>query len=153
MKWHLLLALSLCHSAWADPIWHCSRNVGQPTYISEEEQSEQFSVASVSTSSEVIGVSISDLIDVYSGRHVKVGGLPLSACFMPNTKDLTNTALESLGLEPATIQALARKSSIIQSNLHLVTNEKQMAQCIAQHFPAVGYLDTPTKTNEFEPCF
>lgn len=153
MKWHLLLALTLFHSAWADPIWHCSRNPEQTAHISEEEQSEQFSVASLSTSTEVIGVSISDLIDVYSGRHVKVGGLPLSACFMPNTKDLTNTALESLGLEPATIQALARKSSIIQSNLYLVTSEKQMAQCITQHFPAVGYLDTPTKTNEFEPCF
>jgi hypothetical protein len=115
--------------------------------------SEQFSLASMSSAPDVIGVSIRDLIDIYSGVPVRVGALPLSACFMPGQDALSLAALQSLGLQPSAIQALARKSSIVQSNLHLVTDEQQMSACISRHFPAVGYLSKPVDTDKVLPCF
>jgi len=72
---------------------------------------------------------------------------------MPSNQELTSSALTSLGLQTATIQALARKSSIIQSHLFFVTNEKQMMACIAKNYPAVGYLEGPTSTDGVRPCF
>jgi hypothetical protein len=125
----------------------------QQTSSSQQAQENNFSIASFNASADVIGVSISDLIDIYSGVPVRIGGLQLSACFMPTHQGLTSAALTSLGLQSSAIQALARKSSIVQNNLHSVTTEKQMVSCIAQHFPAVGYLDEPTHTNEVQPCF
>jgi hypothetical protein len=153
MKRYLLYILLISSSACADPIWHCSSNAGSQSNASIQAQENQFSLASFNSSMDVIGVSISDLIDVYSGVTVRIGGLPLSACFMPENESLTTSALMSLGLQPSSIQALARKSSIIQSNLYFVTNEKQMVSCIAQHFPAVGYLDGPINTETVQPCF
>jgi hypothetical protein len=108
---------------------------------------------SFNSSAEVIGVSISDLIDVYSGIPVRIGGMPLSACFMSGNDTLSKTALTSLGLQLSTIQALSKKSAIVQTNLHLVATEGQMVLCIEKHFPAVGYLNEPKETNKLQPCF
>jgi hypothetical protein len=72
---------------------------------------------------------------------------------MPNNEELTSATLASLGLQATTIQALARKSAIIHSHLYLVTDDSQMLSCIAQHFPAVGYLDEPHDTAFVQPCF
>lgn len=153
MRWTLLIFLSTINTAWADPVWHCSRNVGigneQHSYISTND----FSIASLNSSTDVIGVSISDLIDVYSGVLIRIGGVSLSACFMPSDSTLSKTALTSLGLQPAVIQALSRKSAIVQSNLFLVSTEAQMLTCIEDHFPAVGYLNDPTETDKVQPCF
>jgi hypothetical protein len=139
-------------SLWADPVWHCSRT-GYGEAHSAVDASEQFSLASMSSAPDVIGVSIRDLIDIYSGVPVRVGDLPLSACFMPGRNQLSLAALQSLGLQSTAIQALARKSAIVQSNLHLVTDEQQMQACISRHFPAVGYLSQPVNTEKILPCF
>jgi hypothetical protein len=148
----LLVVLLWGSQCWADPVWHCSRN-GLTSKGNILAQAEQFSLASMGSSEDVIGVSIRDLIDVYSGTHVKVGGEPLSACFISGEDTMTASALKSLGLKPVAIQALARKSTIVQSHLYLVTDEVQMKTCIAKHFPAVGYLSEPTETEHFMPCF
>lgn len=155
MKWTLLCTLAVSFTAMADPVWHCSRNIekGEDVSSSRQAKENEFSIASFNSSADVIGVSISDLIDIYSGSPVRIGGLPLSACFMPNQQGLTSAALTSLGLQASSIQALARKSAIVQNNLFFVATEKQMVNCIAQHFPAVGYLDEPTQTSEVQPCF
>lgn len=146
-------AIVLCMSAWADPVWHCARNASASTQTISAAQENQFSIASLNSSDEAIAVSINDLIDVYSGVPVRLGGVPLSACFMPSNQELTSSALTWLGLQTATIQALARKSSIIQSHLFFVTNEKQMMACISKNYPAVGYLEGPTSTDDVRPCF
>ena len=140
--------------ACADPVWHCSRNSDDSSAaIATPAQENQFSIASFNSSAEVIGVSVRDLIDIYTGTSVRIGGLPLSACFLIGNDVLTNSALTSLGIKQNTIAALARKSSIIQSNLHYVNDEEQMAACIGRNFPAVGYLSVPKETNKILPCF
>jgi hypothetical protein len=149
----LFYAVVLCMPAWSDPVWHCSRNTADSTQTISAAQESQFSIASLNASAEVIAVSINDLIDVYSGVPVRLGGAPLSACFMPSNQELTSSALTSLGLQTPTTQALARKSSIIQSHLFFVTNEKQMMACISKNYPAVGYLQEPANTNDVSPCF
>ncbi len=153
VKLPLLCALLMCNPVWADPVWHCSRNSSPEKNISLEAQQNLFSLAAINPSSDVIGVTLNDLLDVYSGIPVRIGGLPLSACFMPSQKGQTTVALTSLGLKPEAIQALARKSSIIQSPLRSVANEKQMLSCIAQNFPAVGYFEDSTETETVQPCF
>ena len=155
MRWFLIFTLTFSFTAWADPVWHCSRNKqrAEDGSSSRHLQDSEFFIASFNSSVDVIGVSISDLIDIYSGVPVRIGGLPLSSCFMPSHQGLTSDALASLGLQTSAIQALARKSSIVQNNLHFVVTEQQMIGCIAQHFPAVGYLDEAIHTDEVQPCF
>lgn len=144
----------ICNIALADPIWHCSRTKQDGNETSAlNSQENEFSIASFNASADTIGVSISDLIDIYSGISVRVGNLPLSACFIPGNQKTTTVALTSLGLQPSVIQALAQKSAIIQSNLHPVTNNSQMVACIAQNYPAVGYLQEATSTDKIQPCF
>ena len=147
-----ILSYTAVAAAWADPIWHCSRT-GNTDPQEMADASEQFSLASMSSTPDVIGISIRDLIDIYSGVPVRVGSLSLSACFMLGQEPLSLAALQSLGLQPSAIQALARKSSLVQSNLHLVTDEQQMQTCISRHFPAVGYLSKPVDTDKILPCF
>lgn len=138
----------------ADPVWHCSRHQMNEAGTEDVSSTDySFSIASLGSSTDVIGISVSDLIDIYSGSKVDVGGLPLSACFISGTDKLSTSALESLGLKSQTIQALARKSAIVQNNLFYVTDEKQMLSCIAKNFPAVGYLSQPNETDKVLPCF
>jgi hypothetical protein len=66
---------------------------------------------------------------------------------------LTTNALTSLGISLNSIQALARKNNIVNNNLYYVSNETQMVACIAQNFPAVGYLSKPNDTEKIQPCF
>ena len=147
----LISVLAVCH-CWANPVWHCSRLAGA-TKAKLLSQADQFSMASMGNSDEVIGVSILDLMDVYSGTPVKVGGQALSACFISENDAITAPALNSLGLKASAAQALARKSTIVQSHLYRVTDEIGMKNCIAKHFPAVGYLSEPTETAHLMPCF
>jgi hypothetical protein len=141
-------------AVFAEPVWHCSRN---PKYDNVAEavpsQEDQFSIASFNSSAEVIGVSVRDLIDIYTGTPVRIGGLPLSGCFLTGNERLTNSALSSLGISLNTIEALARKSSIVQNNLFYLTDESEMSRCIAKNSPAVGYLTLPTETDNMMPCF
>jgi hypothetical protein len=151
-KFFLFVLLVGVNNCWADPVWHCSRN-GEQSKGDILAQAEQFSLASMGSSEDVIGVSIRDLIDVYSGARVKIGGEPLSACFISGEDAVTASALQSLGLKPTAIQAMARKSTIVHSHLYQTTDEAQMKTCMAKHFPAVGYLSEPTETVHFMPCF
>ncbi len=138
----------------ASPVWHCSRNTNDDnTAIVTPAQEDQFSIASVNSSAEVIGVSVRDLIDIYTGTPARIGGLPLSACFLTGNEHLTHAALTSLGIQLKTIEALARKSSIVQNNLYYVSDETQMSACIAKNFPAVGYLSKPVDSAKILPCF
>jgi len=148
----LLAALVAVSNSWADPVWHCSRH-GDASKGNVIAQADQFSIASMGNTEEVIGVSIRDLMDVYSGVPVKIGGEPLSACFFSGNDAITAPALKSLGLQVTAIQALARKSTIVQSHLYMVSDEKSMQTCIGKHFPAVGYLSKPTETARLMPCF
>lgn len=156
MKQSIILSVLIgCFAVGAEPVWHCSRTNTELTKTSsaQRHQDNEFSIASVNASPDVVGVSINDLIDIYSGVPVRVGGVPLSACFMPDNRELTSSALTSLGLQPTVIQALSRKSAIIQSNLFSVTTQEQMVSCVARHYPAVGYLNAPISTDEVHPCF
>jgi hypothetical protein len=145
----VLLGLGNC---WADPVWHCSRN-GGASKGNVLAQADHFSIASMGQSEEVIGVSIRDLIDIYTGVPVKIGGKPLSACFISGHDAITVSALTSLGLKASVIQALGRKSTIVQSHLFMVSDEVSMQNCIAKHFPAVGYLAKTTETEHITTCF
>ena len=155
MKRLLVCSLVIYYTvSWSQPVWYCSRNKQEPKISTIEPEENRFYIASLNaTSADGISISINDLIDIYSGVPVHVGGLPLSACFMPDDHGLTSAALTSLGLQPSAIKALARKSSIIQSNLYFVGTEKQMPECIAQHFPAVGYLSEQVNATNIQPCF
>jgi len=156
MKWtyFFLMLMGLNAQTFAEPVWHCSRNsstTGQTSSL--ETQANQFSIASLNPVEDVISLSLNDLIDIYSGVPVRIGGISLSACFMVGNEKLTSPALASLGLQPSAIQALARKSAIVQSNLYPVTTDTQMLTCIANHFPTVGYLEKVTITDDVQPCF
>jgi hypothetical protein len=148
-----MFSLLTFSSTWADAVWHCSRNSMQNVSENPYIQENNFSIASVNASNDAIGISITDLIDIYSGVPVRIGGLALSACYSQNDEILNTSALSSLGLQTSVIQALARKSSIVQNNLYFVAAEEQMLKCIEKHFPAVGYLDESTETETVKPCF
>lgn len=154
MKFGFYCLLLLTSTTWAGSVFHCSRNSeNSASNYHAPSQENQFSIASVSSAADVINISIRDLIDLYSGHPVHISGKPLSACFMPSNEALTSNALKELGLRVTTIQALSRKNSIVQTNLHLVTDEKQMLQCIGKYFPAVGYASEMTVTELLAPCF
>jgi hypothetical protein len=154
MKIGFYCLLFLSSTSWAGSAWHCSRNSeNSASNYHAPAPEDQFSIASVSSSVDVINVSVRDLIDLYSGSSVHISGRSLSACFMPSNEALTSNALKELGLRATTIQALSRKNSIVQTNLYLVTDEKQMLQCISKHFPAVGYVSEMTETDLLAPCF
>jgi hypothetical protein len=152
MKAILIVVICFSSNCWADPVWHCSRNQDTPAaQVAAKEDS--FSIAAVGNASDVISVSIRDLIDIYSGAPVQLSGEKLSACFVLGNEAMTSSALKSLGMQPAAIQSLSRKSTIVQSNLYSVVDERQMLQCIQRHFPAVGYLSQSTETEQVAPCF
>lgn len=146
-----LLCLALtAQSAYADPIWHCSRSDVQIA-----DASDNFTLAALSSlEREVIKVSMQDLHTVYKGSPVKMsGGLPLSACVVGNNASITNNALQSIGANPAAVQALLRQNALSTSNIHLVANESEMLSCINKHHPAIGYLSKTTHTEAVGPCF
>ena len=149
-----VLSISLLGQAMADTVWHCSKSdESRQTASSEISLADQFSIASMSSTNAVVGVSIRDLIDIYSGVSVYVGGLPLSACFIPSNEKMSKDALLSLGLQPSVIQTLSRRSAIVESHLYVTSSAEQMLQCIERHYPAVGYLPEATETAVVAPCF
>lgn len=150
----LLLALWCATPALhAQAVWQCSRISNEDDDVSQNAQDTSFAIASMSTSADVINLSLRDLADVYSGRPVRVGGLPLSACFMSIDHPLTASALETLGLNASVLKTLARKSAIVHSHLYWVSDESLMLSCIANHFPAVGYTAQATQTDKVAPCY
>lgn len=150
-----LIIASLSH---AQSVWHCSRQADLGLIEGEAQQAEQapddtFQIASMSANVDVIGVTLRDLMDVYAGVPVRIGGKPLTACFNTDKRPVSADALSSLGLNANAMSALARKSAIVRSQLQWVSNEDDMMRCISRHSPAVGYFPEPKDTAEISPCF
>ena len=102
---------------------------------------------------DTIGVTLADLVNVYSGLDVRLGNMPLIACFMPGQDMTTREILMSLDLKPHVLQKLSVKSAIVQSQLIMVTDEEQMQACLHKHFPSFGYLTREHITETYAPCF
>jgi hypothetical protein len=147
----LMLALSvmLGHaSATETAIWHCSKMPQAEAVQGSTDMT--FSMASVNGT---IDVSLDDLLAAYSGYPIRISGKPLFACFMPGQEALSTSALQTLGLSSAAMQMLARRSAIVQRNLKLVTDEREMQQCLEKNSPAFGYLSKPINNEKVAPCF
>lgn len=174
MKKHVFLAAAglwlLCSSgeldfvAWAqqaktpnpsqtEAIWHCSRLPDKVSRGEAGEEGDNFQLSSMGSNVRALGITLTDLIDVYESKPVLINGRRLHACFMPAEAPLSVKALGALGLNAANMQLQARKSAIVQSHLRLVTDEADMQACIARHYPAVGYLSRETHNEQVLPCF
>lgn len=142
-----LLSISLISaSAWANPIWHCSRSDVQIANAADD-----FSLAALNAEREVIRLSLSDLYNVYQGTPVKLsGGFALSACVVSNDAVLTTTAMRSIG---AKLPFTAQESKVTRSNIKIVADESAMLSCIAKNHPAIGYLSKAAQTEAVGPCF
>jgi hypothetical protein len=139
-------------------VWHCSRQTdldqsGAGSYQAEQSRDDTFQIASMSVNTDVIGITLRDLMDVYAGVPVRIGGKPLTACFNNNNEPSSTEALSSLGLNANAMSALSRKSAIVRSQLKWVSDEDDMMHCISRNFPAVGYFTAPQDTAEVSPCF
>jgi hypothetical protein len=150
-RWIRLCALlclgALGTSVRADPVWHCSRSD-----IQLADTSEQFTLAALDER-EVIRIALHDLYSVYLGHPVKVSGMPLSACLIADENKTDRSPLRSLGVNTSTAKALARKSNITSSHLHIVKDDLAMLACITKNRPAIGYLSKAIHTEAIGPCF
>jgi hypothetical protein len=102
---------------------------------------------------EVIRIALHDLYSVYLGHPVKVSGMPLSACLIADENKTDRSPLRSLGVNTSTAKALARKSNITSSHLHIVKDDLAMLACITKNRPAIGYLSKAIHTEAIGPCF
>lgn len=139
-----------------ETVWHCSKHHSislgpNPFETAAAPEDELFYLSSFS--SQVISISLTDLTDIYSGRQVSLGNLPLTGCFLATDSALNRSAFKSIGLLWTTLQQMSRRSAIAQSSLYLVQNEADMRTCIANNFPAVGYMSSVTEDDEVAPCF
>lgn len=144
--------------AQAQSVWHCSKQTD--TGLDEIDQvqasapnEDLFQIATMSANVNTIGISLRDLMDVYAGLPVRIGGKPLTACFNNDNHSASEEALSALGLNANTMAALSRKSSIVRSQLVWVSDEGDMMRCMGRHFPAVGYFNSVQETPEVGPCF
>lgn len=133
----------------AHAIWHCSRNEATQQAATELNLQDEFKLSSMDT----IGVTLDDLMRVYSGQDIWIGNLPLIACFMPGQETLSQNIFKSLGLKGYILKKLSVKSAIVQGQLVTVSDEEQMQLCMGKHFPSFGYLSHETVTEKFAPCF
>lgn len=135
--------------AGAQATWHCSRTPAAQTSQNVAEPQEEFKLSSF----DAISVTLQDLLEVYTGRDVKLGAHTLVACFMPGDEALSQDALQSLGLKSQVMQKLAARSAIAQSPLRIVNDEQQMLQCMEKNFPSFGYFSREVVTEKVVPCF
>lgn len=133
----------------AEAIWHCSRTSVVEVSQTDVQAQEEFRLSSF----DAVSVTLQDLLDVYTGRDVKLGPYSLKACFMHGDDPLSTDALLSLGLKSHVMQKMAAKNAIVQSHLQVVTDEQQMLQCMERNFPVFGYLSKETVTEKVVPCF
>lgn len=139
-------------------IWHCSKqtaltDAASPVSMTQTAPKDTFQIASMSIDADVIGLTLIDIMDVYSGIPVRVSGRPLTACFINDQSNAGREMLEALGLNASTMSALSRKSAIVRSQLEWVSNEEGMLRCMVKHAPAVGYFREPKDTDDIAPCF
>lgn len=112
-------------------------------------EQDEFKLSSLDT----IGVTLTDLLNVYSGKDVSIGGIPLVGCYMPGQEALSKDILQSFDLKPHVLQKLSAKNTIAQSSVVNVVDETQMQACIESHFPAFGYLSREIISEKIAPCF
>lgn len=141
----------------AELVWHCSRFPRVTETVSADQPSAEaempFQIATLSNTN-VVGISLKNLMDVYSGVTVYIDeGKPLMACFRNDGSAISRAALASLGLNEDTMMALARKSSIARSHLEWVSDEVGMQRCMRRNYPAVGYFKGEQDIAEVAPCF
>ena len=141
--------------SWAETFWLCSRSTEavQADVFGLNSDGGNFNIAEFGNANNVIGISIRDLIDVYSGRSVRIAGGYLAACYFSGNNKSSEEALKSLGLNSNVIKSLTRRSAIVQSPLFEVTNDDEMLSCIDKHSPAVGYLDRLKENTNVASCF
>lgn len=136
-------------SAQAEAIWHCSRSVDHKQKKDKSKQ-RNFNLGNAN----IIGIELSNLYNLYAGEEVSMsGGTVLKGCFVNKSNPLSDEAMDMLGLNLATLVALARKSSIVDSHLRSVNNEQEMQLCIEKNHPAVGFLSEVAETDTIAPCF
>jgi hypothetical protein len=133
--------------------WHCSKHPHAPEFELANAGDEDDFFDLTQANPNIVGVSLPDLIDVYNGKRVQMGNRPLTACFMVGQHALNHSAQERVGLQWGSLQQLQRRSAISHNHVHMVQTESEMLQCIANHYPAVGYLSQPTETATVAPCF
>lgn len=144
-----LLTGTIANATPVEAVWHCSRGpVGETP-----NDADGFRLSSVEAVNDTIRVTLTDLIAVYSGHPVKVANRPLHACFMPGNEALSRSALRELGLNPAALQILARRSAIVQRQLEVVTDEAGMLSCMKRNPPAFGYFSQPLDHPQVARCF
>lgn len=139
--------------------WHCSKHPTPPDFDLAAASTahpalganDLFDLTPAQTGT--VGVSLPDLIDAYSGRPVQMGSQQLTACFMAGQTALNQSAHERVGLHWPTLQLQQRRNHVRYSHIRMVQSETEMLQCIANHYPAVGYLSHPTNTPTVGPCF
>lgn len=131
----------------ATPIWHCSRSA-----ILIADASEHFALANLNIQNEIIQISLRDLHSVYQGKEVSTSGKSFSAC-VTSESELTKLAMDSIGVSPQSVFAMARHRTLSPRNIYLAANEQAMTECITSHHPAIGYLSEIRETETIGPCF
>ena len=142
------VGLMSCATAYADPVWHCSR-----TDVQMADAADNFSLAGLDTEREVMRISLRDLYGIYQGKTVKASGMVVSACFVGADSALTKVAMKSIGAEPQILEKLSRQSNLVGSHIYMVPNEQEMLACMKKHYPAIGYLNRATHNEVIGPCF
>jgi hypothetical protein len=107
------LGLVFCSTAYADPVWHCTR-----TDVQVANAGDNFSLAALDTEREVIRISLRDLYGVYQGQTVKASGIVVSACFVGVDSSMTKVAMKSIGAEPKVLEQLSRQSNLVGSHVY-----------------------------------
>jgi hypothetical protein len=148
-----LLILPMSKAYATEAVWHCSRLQEAVIGGGKLASDDIFHLASSGTNQDSIGITLVDLLDVYSNKPVQINGRAITACFMPGETPLSVTALKSLGLNAASMQQMSRHSAIVQGHFHPVATEGEMESCIRRRYPAVGYLSKVTENEWLTPCF
>jgi hypothetical protein len=149
LAWQLMGLANAQNLSQPRAIWHCSRNLPTPPSANAMAEQEEFKLSSVDT----IGVTLTDLLNVYLGKDVSLGGMQLVGCYMPGQEALSKDILKSLDLKSHVLQKLSAKNAIAQGRVVTVIDEAQMQACLESNFPAFGYLSSETISEKFAPCF
>ena len=140
-----------------DAVWHCSKHhsisLAPSPFETEAKGKEEDLFYLSSFNSQVISISLADLADIYSGRSVSIGNMPLTGCFLAGESPLNLAAFQSIGLRWSSLQLMSRRSAIAQSPVYAVQSEADMRACIVNNFPAVGYMSRMAEDEEVAPCF
>jgi hypothetical protein len=92
-----------------------------------------------------------DVLQAYSGQPVLVGSTWLTACLLDPRHPDTQMAFASLiGVNAEAAAAMARGSGLVDRGLSLT---RDMAVCLTDNAPAVGYSSISITRQGVKPCF